>query len=146
METRGVSGFYPQPKARPRIFDRLEDRVLAERRKRQVYAEVDARDMHRCRCCGRRGSPYATDPLGRIHRAHILDASRGGALVAWNLASLCWICHALEHAKQLHFIGQNANSHRLRFELHEAAVVEVFGARELPAHVRIITSAREARG
>jgi hypothetical protein len=45
--------------------------------------------------------------------------------------------HALEHAKQLWFVGANANE-RIEFEIHEAAVVEVFGNRVLPAHVRMV--------
>jgi hypothetical protein len=75
--------------------------------------------------------------LGRIHRAHIRDASRGGEYLPSNLCSLCWICHALEHAKQLWFVGDDANA-LIGFEIHEAAVVDVFGAQPLPRHVRII--------
>lgn len=117
---------------------------------RAVNAQVDARDGKRCRCCGRRGDPNATTTLGRIHRAHIRDASRGGPYEAWNLCSLCWLCHALEHAKQLWFVGVDASDRRadgqfeLAFELHEAAVVEIFGTRALPPHVHIITDARSA--
>lgn len=130
------------PKPRPRIFDQIEERREADSLKRAVYAEVDARDQRLCRCCGRKGNPNATTAIGRIHRAHIRDASRGGQLAAWNLCSLCWICHALEHAKQLFFIGKDANSPRLGFEIHEAAVIDVFGTQPLPRQVRIITASR----
>lgn len=127
----------PLDKPRPRVLDRRDGERDAEREKRRVYAEIDARDQKVCRCCGRRGNPYATTALGKLHRAHIRDASRGGLMAAWNLVSLCWICHALEHAKQLFIIGTNANK-VLRFEIKEVAFVEVFAARELPKHVRII--------
>lgn len=123
-------------------MDRLEERQDKDREKRATYAEVDRRDARTCRCCGRKGNPNATTTIGRIHRAHIKDASRGGALSLENLISICWICHALEHAKQLFFVGENANVLGFKFEIHEAAVIDVFGARQLPRHVSIITGAR----
>jgi len=129
--------FAPQPKPRPRIFDAREDQREADRQKRAVYAEVDARDQKRCQCCGRRGNPEALTTLGKIHRAHIRDASRGGALTAGNLVSLCAWCHSLVHAKQLWIVGTDANA-GVTFEIHEAAVVEIFGVKQLPAHVHIV--------
>lgn len=131
------------PKPAPRIFSKRDDKREREKHERQVNAAVDARDQKRCRCCRRKGNPNATTALGKIHRAHIRDASRGGPYEAWNLCSLCWLCHALEHAKQLHFKGHNANE-RIEFDLHEAAVVHIFGERDLPAHVHIYTDARTA--
>lgn len=131
----------PQPKARPHILDKRDDRREDERVQRAVYEEIDARDLKRCRVCMRRGNPYALDPLGKIHRCHLRDASLGGPMAAANIFSGCWICHALIHAKQLFPIGTNAN-HRLEFDINEAAVVEVFGSRTLPSHVHIIAEAR----
>lgn len=135
--------FHPQPKPLPRVLGKRDDKRERESHERKVNAEVDARDQKRCRCCRRKGNPNALTALGRIHRAHIRDASRGGPYESFNLASLCWMCHALEHAKQLHFLGHDANA-RLEFDIHEAAVVEVFGTRELPSHVHIYTHVREA--
>lgn len=115
--------------------------------KRAVHDLVDDRDRRTCRCCGRRGDPDAIDALGRIHRAHIRDASVGGALAPYNLVSLCWLCHALEHAKQLWFIGTDASADAdppLTFDIDEAAVVEVFGTRRLPPHVHIVAAPRGA--
>ena len=129
-------------KPRARVFQKIDAKAKAEKVQREAYAAVDARDKKRCRCCGRKGNPNATTTLGRIHRAHIQDASKGGAMAAGNLVSLCWICHALEHGKQLHVIGTNADLPAMRFEIHEAAVVDVFGARVLPKHVRIVTGPR----
>jgi hypothetical protein len=125
------------------IFDRINRKAEAAKAKREAYAEVDARDKRTCRCCGRIGNPNATTALGRIHRAHIVDASRGGQMVASNLCSLCWICHALEHSShQIAFVGIDANDMGLGFEIAEAAVVHVFGTDPLPPHVHIVTEAR----
>lgn len=129
--------FYPQPKPRPRVLEKRDDKRERDAHERRVNAAVDARDGKRCRCCGRRGDPTATTTLGRIHRAHIRDASVGGPYESWNLVSLCWLCHALEHAKKLWILGTNADR-RIEFEIHEAAVVEVFGSRLLPGHVRML--------
>lgn len=144
VEARGSQGARVEvmlpnacPKPKPRIFEKRDERRDAEALKRQVYAEVDARDQRRCQCCGRRGNPNAVEALGRIHRHHILEASRGGPMTAANILSVCALCHSLIHAKQLWVIGKDANR-GVRFEIHEAAVVEVFGNRVLPKHVRIV--------
>lgn len=130
--------FHPQPKPLPRAVSKQAAARSEDAHERAVNAEVDRRDGKRCRCCRRKGDPNATTTLGRIHRAHIVDASRGGAYASSNLCSLCWLCHAIEHAKQLWFVGSDANEITLGFEIHEAAVVHVFGTRHLPPHVRII--------
>lgn len=133
------------PKPRPRILDQRDAQRALEAHVRRVQAIVDRRDEKRCRCCGRRGDPSSLTALGRIHRAHIQDASRGGPCSPENLVSLCATCHALEHAKQLWFVGTNANLDAdppLQFDIHEAAVLEVFGTRELPPHVHIIAPER----
>lgn len=141
MPLRGETFTGPIPKPRPRVLDKRDDSREADRLKRAVYAEIDARDQKRCRVCGRRGNPYATEALGRIHRCHIKNASAGGEMSSRNLFSGCWICHALIHAKQLFVIGRNAWKD-LRFEIDERAVLDVFGARELPKHVRIVAARR----
>lgn len=130
-------------KERPAVLDKLDRKADRESNIRAVNGIVDRRDERMCRCCGRKGNPDATTTLGRIHRAHIVDASRGGGYTSENLCSLCWICHALEHAKQLWFVGADANQFSLGFEIHEAAVVEVFGSRVLPPHVHIILPGRD---
>lgn len=135
--------FNPQPK-RPRVLDMRDSRREQDAQKRAVYREVDARDGRRCRCCGRKGNPNAVSVLGRIHRCHIHDAGTRGPMSAANLVSLCWICAALETAKQLFFIGTDAN-HELHFEVMDAAVEEIFGSRELPEHVRIVLEAPRQR-
>lgn len=129
------------PKPRPRVLEQQDDDRALQARKRRVNAEVDARDERRCQCCHRRGNPDSLTALGKIHRAHIVDASRGGPYDVGNLVSLCWICHALEHAKQLWIVGATANT-PIGFEIEEAAMVHVFGTRALPAHVRIIAPPR----
>ena len=130
--------FYPQAKPRHRHLDTIDDARTVAKHKREVYAEVDERDGRRCRCCGRKGNPHAVGVLGKIHRCHIHDAGTLGPMSARNLCSLCSTCAALETAKQLFFVGTNANR-PMKFEVMDAAVEEIFGDRELPPHVRIIT-------
>jgi hypothetical protein len=131
------------PKPRPRILDKRDTRLERERQQREVYALVAARDGRRCRCCGRSGSYEAGAGEKALHRHHIQYRSKGGADTTANIVTLCALCHALEHvARQLHIIGTNADSPRLSFEIAEAAVVEAFGNRPLPRHVRIIAERR----
>jgi hypothetical protein len=129
------------PKPRPRVLDKRDEKRERDANERRVFAEVDARDQRRCRCCGRQGDPNATTLLGRIHRHHIRYRSKGGFDEPRNLLSLCAVCHALEHAGQLAIIGTDANE-RIGFEIHEAAVVEVFGRKVLPPHVHIVAESR----
>lgn len=129
---------------RPHVIDKVKNDRAREKAKRKVYAEVDARDGKKCQCCGRRGNPDAITTLGRIHRAHIHDAGTRGPMTATNLLSLCWICAALETAKQLFIIGKNANR-QVRFEIMEVAVEEVFGSQPLPSHVTIVLKAPRQR-
>jgi hypothetical protein len=139
----GESGAWLE-KPKPRILQRRAEKRKADAEKRDVYLLVDARDCKQCKVCGRKGNPYAVDPLGKLHHVHILDASLGGEMKTWNLWLGCSICHALIHAKQLWPVTRNADQ-SMRFEIHEAAVVEVFGRKHLPAHVRIVTDARGVR-
>lgn len=119
------------PKPRAAFFDKRDAARDKERAKRSAYAAVDARDQHRCRCCGKRAT----------HKHHIRFRSKGGEDASANLVSLDAGCHALIHARQLWIVGSNADK-RLVFEIHEAAVVDVFGTKSLPAHVRIVTDGR----
>ena len=112
-------------KAKPSKLDRIAKRREAERdeaaHERAVNKIVDARDKGRCRCCGRRGNPNGMTLLDTLHRAHIVDRSLGGVYEPFNLCSLCADCHAAIHAKQLFFIGSDANA-RLEFEILDPAV------------------------
>lgn len=126
-------------KPRPRVLDKGDRQRDEERVKRVVDAEVDARDGKRCRCCSRRGNPNALTTLGKIHRAHIKDASLIGAYVPKNICSLCWICHALVHTKALFFKGRNANRFPMKFEIKASVVGDVFSSiRILPAYVTVL--------
>lgn len=49
--------------------------------------------------------------------------------------------HALVHSRQLCPIDSNADR-VVRFEIHEAAVLDAFGTKPLPGHVRIVTARR----
>jgi 5-methylcytosine-specific restriction endonuclease McrA len=107
----------------------------AQNLQRSVAAAVSLRDDYRCRCCHRRDG---------LHHHHLTFRSKGGAHCTENELLLCKFCHALVHARQLSILGKNADKH-LTFEIHEAAVVDIFGTRELPAHVRIVTNRRHSR-
>ncbi len=122
----------PQPKGRPSVFEKRD--VSRERMalRRTVYAAVDARDERQCRCCGRRE---------KLHHHHLTFRSKGGGDETSNVLLLCNWCHSLVHARQLWIFGKDANK-RISFEIHEAAVVDLFGNKEVPRDVRIVTGAR----
>lgn len=121
-----------QPKARPAIFDKRDVKRDAEAVRRSVYAAVDTRDQRQCRCCGRRE---------KLHHHHLTFRSKGGGDETSNILLLDAFCHALLHARQLWILGKNADK-RITFELHEAAVVDLFGTKPVPRDVRIVTETR----
>jgi hypothetical protein len=121
-----------QPKGRPSIFDKRDVKRDREAVRRSVYAAVDARDERACRCCGRRE---------KLHHHHLTYRSKGGGDETSNVLLLCQFCHALLHARQLWILGKNADR-RLTFEITEAAVVDLFGVKELPKGVSIVTASR----
>lgn len=129
------------PKPRPAILSKRDEQREREREKRSVYTQVAARDERRCRCCGRSGSYEATGSEKALHRHHLTYRSKQGADSTENLITVCRVCHALIHARQLWPIGTNADR-RVMFEIHEAAVVDAFGTKTLPPHVRIVTASR----
>lgn len=124
-----------QPRPRPSVFDKRDLKRDRESVRRSVYAAVDARDERACRCCGRRE---------KLHHHHLTFRSKGGGDCVENVLLLCVLCHALLHARQLWILGKNADK-RLTFEIAEAAVVDLFGTKELPKHVHIITASRASR-
>jgi hypothetical protein len=126
-----------KPSKLDRVLARRDEKRDAEKLERIVNAEVDARDKKQCRCCERKADSNASTLLERLHRHHIVYRSALGEESAANKVSLCAWCHAAEHAGQLKIIGTNANE-RLEFEIAEAAVVAIFGTRQLPAWVHIV--------
>ena len=125
-----------QPKPRPQCFDKRDRRRERDTLQRAVAMAVSDRDEHRCRCCGRRE---------KLHHHHLTFRSKGGVHSTENELLLCQFCHALIHARQLWIFGKNADK-RVTFEIHEAAVVDIFGTKPLPAHVRIVTGSRKSGG
>ena len=122
----------PQPKGRPAIFDKRDVKRDRESIRRSVYAAVDARDERQCRCCGRRE---------KLHHHHLTFRSKGGGDCVENVLLLCVLCHALLHARQLWIFGKDA-CRRISFEIHEAAVVDLFGTKPVPRDVRIVTTVK----
>lgn len=125
------------PKPRPRLLEKRDAQREQDREWDRVCAEILARDQRTCRCCERQGS-YDVFGAQALHRHHLQFRSRGGMDTSRNLITVCAICHSLIHARQLWPIGTDANK-RISFEIHEAAVIDVFGTRVLPKHVRIVT-------
>lgn len=131
------------PKPRPRILDKRDEARERLRIVREVYRLVAERDRRRCRCCGRSGSYESTASEKALHRHHLVYHSKQGADVSGNLISVCAVCHALIHARQLWAVGMDADR-LVRFEIHEAAVIDVFGTKPLPRHVSMVTERRRA--
>lgn len=120
------------PKPRPRVLEKRDTAREKLAVLRRVYLAVDLRDDRKCRCCGRRDA---------LHKHHITFRSKGGNDTTENLVTLDAVCHALLHARQLWILGKNADK-RLTFEIHESAVVDVFGTKPLPRDVRIVVESR----
>ncbi len=123
------------PKPRPHVFTKRDAKRERTNNQRSVWMSVSIRDRHQCRCCGRNDG---------LHHHHLVYRSRGGVETTENVALICAFCHALIHTRQLWIVGTNADR-PLRFEIHEAAVVDIFGTKELPRHVSIVTDSRTAR-
>lgn len=125
------------PKPRPRVLTQRDRQREHEAHARELAKQVALRDGSRCRCCGREGRYDGTVAARALHKHHLVYRSRGGQESRRNLISLCAVCHALIHARQLWPLDTDADR-LVRFEIHEAAVVDVFGTRPLPAHVRMV--------
>lgn len=119
-------------KPKPHVFDKRDEQRDLATRVLAVRRAVRARDGRRCRCCGGREN---------LHMHHLTYRSQGGKWETSNIVSLCTYCHSLLHAKQLWILGKDADK-RLTFEIDERAVVELFGAKELPRHVHIVKAHR----
>lgn len=128
------------PKPRPRILTKREISIERDRRARELSAAIARRDGATCRCCGRKGT-YEISGERALHRHHLRYRSLGGGDELTNVLTLCAICHALIHARQLWPLDFNAQQ-SVRFEIHEAAVLGAFGTKPLPPHVHIIATER----
>lgn len=95
------------------MFPRPASRVLVKRAKkakqeanwRAVVKAVNARDGYKCRVCGKRCDPHATDMLSKGHHHHIVYRSAGGPDTPENIVTLCAVCHDAEHAHRLKIEG-----------------------------------------
>ena len=125
-----------QPRPRPAIFDKRDAKRDRETIRRSVYAAVNVRDERACRCCGRKAGNDES-----LHHHHLTFRSKGGWDETANVLLLCVFCHAALHARQLWILGKNADR-RLTFEVHEAAVIDLFGVKPVPRDVRIVTESK----
>lgn len=106
----------------------------------QIYHQVSVRDLMRCRCCSRRGSPRATSLLQKLHHDHIQERSLGGVTEAFNVCLLCARCHELKTQHVIEPEG-NPDAGTLIFVMARAVAHEIFKGRRIPAHVRLKESA-----
>ncbi len=92
------------PKVKPgqlsRLQAKLAKRLQADADLRACYRAVDARDDGRCRVTGKRGNPYASTLIGKLHRHHLIPRSRGGPDASWNVVSITSEAH-----DQIHVLG-----------------------------------------
>lgn len=88
-----------------RVAVKRQQKADAEAVWREVCQRVDERDKGRCRVCGRRCNPFATEMLYKAHRHHIIYRSAGGVDTTWNLVTVCPDCHSDEHAHRLRVVG-----------------------------------------
>lgn len=128
------------PKRRAKALDDDEQARKDRQHEIVVYRDVDVRDKRQCTCCGRRGNPYATTTLGKLHHDHIIPRSRGGVSETWNVALLCWICHEYKTANQITPHG-NPDKGTLRYDVEASAAKVIFKGRRKPLHVRIVKAA-----
>jgi 5-methylcytosine-specific restriction endonuclease McrA len=131
------------PKPRAKALD-ADDQAKADRQHDiTVYHDVDVRDKRQCTCCGRRGNPYATTTLGKLHHDHLQGGSGQRITETWNVALLCWICHEYKTANLLEPSG-NPDRHTLIWTIRNrkdgtrTVAEKIFTGRKKSAHVRIV--------
>ena len=124
---------------------RIDKRIERDQREaaqlKKWNAEIDARDLRQCRCCGKRSDPDVMGLTTRGHRAHIVYASAGGSNEPRNRMTLCATCHNAEHRDRLRFtadggpyVGLDANG-AMEFWNKDAAGVWFLTKREIAPHV-----------
>jgi 5-methylcytosine-specific restriction endonuclease McrA len=102
----------PQPKPRPKILTREDERKVKDKTAVQVRREVRERDKHRCKCCNTSVMPGAITPRHRAEVHHLVkrSASKALALELSNLVTLCGLCHAAVEAHEIEQIGRTADT------------------------------------
>lgn len=106
--------FHPQPKPRPELLVRAENRRTRRAAAKKVRAEVRGRDGHQCQCCHIPVFVNASNPLQRAQVHHIQYRSRGGPNEHRNLVTVCAECHAKIHAHEIDVVGTNAMNVRFK--------------------------------
>jgi hypothetical protein len=94
-----------------RSQEKRERTATEERRLRDCYRAVDARDQGRCRICGRRVIPGAINSRERAEHHHIVKRSQGGPDTTANVALLCVSrCHDDIHVRALMKLSGDADA------------------------------------
>lgn len=87
--------FFPQPKPKTRLQERMEARPLTKVDEKAFKAEVWHRDKSQCRCCGRKVQKVMgrVPERGEVHHIH----GRTGDLRFEAKAAIlaCLVCHEL---------------------------------------------------
>jgi 5-methylcytosine-specific restriction endonuclease McrA len=91
------------------MVSRAAEKLKKQARAREAWAAVcklvDVRDRGRCRACGRRCDPRAIGLVERAERHHIVYRSAGGEDDAFNVVTVCAVCHGDQHAGRLDIRG-----------------------------------------
>lgn len=93
-----------------RVDVAVEQEAADDKRRREVYAAVTAREESRCRVCDAYCNPNASTLLGKGHHHHIVYESAQGPTTVENVCLLCAKCHNDEHVTRRISIDGNANA------------------------------------
>lgn len=106
--------FFPQPKPRPRLLEREDERSADERLARQIRMQVRQLDGWRCRVCGRTVYMDAA-PARRAETHHIVPRSLAPERVndPENLLTVCGKHHAQLTAHELQIVGTDRETARI---------------------------------
>lgn len=115
----------------PKPLPRVRDKALRKREtlstRRDIYRQVDARDRHACRCCGRRE---------QIEHHHRKSRGAGGEDSTANVLLLCRLCHQLCQQYRILIEGETCDG-PLIFAMVPSIALVVFERRPIPPQVRI---------
>lgn len=118
--------FSPQPKATPRIVEKVDKRRKAATMDAKEKEAVRARDKEACRVCLRHSR--------EVHER--LFKSLGGVASLANSMTVCHICHLYLQGHAIQVFGPSCNA-PLTFEMGPEVAKHVFRGRSTPNWVTV---------